>query len=262
MNISFQLAAAFACLACLGGQAAAETTQAAQRSYAILSLVGDSISIVAERPTVGSKINRNDRQVIPIGDTVFDESAIHAANDAIKNAAPASRTVLLLTPDVGLYKAQNDMFESPGSNVDNRTFLKSLLGNRNVTHLVLITKVRGDAQIWLSNAPVGTGQLDGLGYYMNHTVDIFSDSAGMSGTGLVAPFAYIKVRLIDAGTLEVMGEVVQKRAYPIGKLADAEASLVAWDVITAEQKVDYLKKLVRLTVKDTLPKLLGSNAAR
>lgn len=260
MKSQFSLAVALASVVYLGGHAAVQAAETQPRSYAILSLVGDSISTVVERPTIGSKLNLNDKVVIPISDTAFDESAIHAANDAIKQSVPAAKTVLLLTPDVGLYKAQNDMFESPAANADNRTFLKSLLSNRAVTHLVLITKARGEAQIWLTHTPVGTGRLEGLGYYMNNTVDIRSNTTLNSGTGLLAPFAYVKIRLIDANTMEVVQEIVQKRAYPVGNY-NKGADMAAWTTLTSKQKVEYLQELIKDTVSDAVPRLINSAAA-
>lgn len=261
MKIHLPYVAAFASMLLLGVHANVHAAaQTAPRTYAILSLAGDSISTVTERHTIGSKLNLNEKQVIPIGDHVFDQSAIFAANEVIKKAAPDDKTVLLLTPDVGLYKAQNDMFESPAANADNRAFLKSLLTNRSVTHLVLITKARGEAQVWLTDIPVGTGLLEGLGYYINNIIDVRSNRTLNSGTGLLAPFAYLKIRLIDAGTMEVIKEVVQKEAHPIPNYTRDDLS--AWSTLGAKEKIEYLQEIITRNVGSAVPKLIGDAAAK
>lgn len=236
----------------IGGMPA-HAADTAPRSYALLSLAGDSISTVLERLQTGSKLDQNDKQVIPITDKVFDLSAIEAANAVIKKAEPQARTVLLVTPDPGLYKAQNDMFESAGAHADDRTFLKSLLTNRKVSHLVLVTKLRADADIWLSNAPISTGRLEGLGYYMNNSVRIMDSKTLNNASGVLAPFAYIKLRLIDAETLEVVKEVVEKHANPVGNFAGNRAS---WGALDATQKIEYLSLTLQDAVNKAMPRLL------
>ncbi|SFU35039.1 hypothetical protein [Pseudoduganella namucuonensis] len=230
------------------------TAGAAERSYAILSLAGDSITTVLERPQTGSKIDQNEKTLVPIADKVFDEAAIQAINAAIKKREPDAKTVLLLTPDPGLYKAQNAMFESPSSTADDRTFLKSLLTNRAVTHLVLVTKARAEADIWISDIPVSTGRIEGLGYYMNNSIRIRNTETGGHGTGILAPFAYVKVRLIDAATLNVVDEVVQKKASPVGN--HTGESRASWDVLTSAQKIDYLNSRLKEAVAEAVPRLI------
>ncbi|MES2261941.1 MAG: hypothetical protein V4724_25760 [Pseudomonadota bacterium] len=255
MKLQFKLAALIASVL----YSSAPILQAAEsgpRSYAVLSLVGDRITTVVARPTSGSNMDTNDKNIIAMQDKVFDESAVQSANAAVKKQQPDSNTVLLLTPDTGLYQAQNDMFDSPGSNADNRTFLKSLLTKRAVSHLILITRVRADTQVRLANSTIGEGKLEGLGFYMNNSLQITSLKTLNSGTGLLAPFAYVKVRLIDADTLEVLREVIQKKAYPVGHYNLGEASLYAWDALTSQQKILCLQAAIKEAMNDAVPKLL------
>jgi hypothetical protein len=238
----------------LAGSLGAPCASAAEpRSYAILSLVGDSISTVLERLQTGSRLDQNEKQLIPIADKVFDVAAIEAANAIIKKTDPQAQTALLVTPDPGLYKAQNAMFDSAAAHADDRTFLKSLLTKRAITHLVLVTKLRADADIWLKNAPISTGKIEGLGYYMNNSIRITDLDSLNNTSGILAPFAYIKLRLIDAATLEVVKEVTEKHACPVGNFAGTRAS---WDALNSAQKVEYLSQTLQDAVGKAMPRLL------
>lgn len=251
MNIVSKLALILVAASCFGTQAARADN--APRSYAILSLAGDSITTVVENPKIGSNIDTNEKQVFPISEKVFDLAGIEAANAVIKKAEPAARTVLLVTPDPGLYKAQNDMFESPDKHGDDRVFLKSLLTNRTVSHLVLVTRLRADADVWLRDALISTGRLDGLGFYINNDIRITSDSTLNSTSGVLAPFAYVKLRLIDANTLQVVKEVIEKHAKPVGNFS---GSMLSWGALSSAQKVEYLTLAYQEAVNKAMPRLL------
>lgn len=235
------------------GLPAARAADSAPRSYAILSLAGDAFSTVLQSPQIGSSIDKNEKQVFPISDKVFDVAAIEAANAFLKKADPQVRTVLLVTPDPGLYKAQNDMFESPSAYGDDRVFLKSLLTNRTVSHLVLITKLRAEANIWLTDGLISTGRLDGLGFYINNEIRVKDDTTLNTTAGVLAPFAYVKLRLVDAGTLDVVKEVVERHANPVGNY---NGSLASWGALTSAQKVDYLSQTYQDAVRKAMPRLL------
>lgn len=233
---------------------AANAVETPARTYAVLSLAGDSFSVVVERPQTGSKLDQNLKTLYPLTDKVFDESAIQAANSAVKHMQPDAKTVLLLTPDVGLYQAQNAMFDSPGSNADNRAFLKSLLTNRSATHLVLITKARAEADVWLTNTSISTGYLEGLGFYMNNDIKVLDTKSLNTGSGVLAPFAYLKVRLIDANTLEVLNETIQRRSVPAANMGTG--SLAAWDALSNAQKIAFLQEAIKESVTAAIPKVI------
>lgn len=206
------------------------------RSYAVLSLVGDAISLVAFKPETGSRIADDTRNVQPVKDAVFDTAAIQAANNMIKQVEPGAQTVLMLTQDQGLYKAQNDMFDSAGANKDNRDFLLSLLKNRPVTHLVLITKHRGEAQLKLADSYVGKGRIEGLGFYIDDTLSTMNQKTLNSSRGILAPFAYVKLRLIDAKTLEVLAEKYVKESIVVGNSSATANGQQTWNILSGTEK--------------------------
>jgi hypothetical protein len=241
-----------ALVAPLTGRAADEPVP----NVAFLSLAGDSITTQFFVRSTGSKMDGNRKMVMPIDNPVFDVEAIQYANKAFKQLRPGVKTTLMVTADKGLFQAQNDLFESVEANKDNRTYLSSLLSNRAVTQLILITKNRAYAEFKVQNGLVGSGRLEGLGFYMDNETRLMNSRSLVTGDGFVATYVYLKMRLIDARTLAVLKEVDIKESdlnvnYPL-----TEVHQVAWDATTSEQKVKRLNEVIAGAMGDAIPALL------
>lgn len=239
-------------LAPLSGRTADEPVP----NVAFLSLAGDSITTQFFVRSTGSKMDASRKMVMPIDNPAFDVEAIQAANSAFKKLRPGVKTTLLVTADKGLFQAQNDLFDAADANKDNRTYLSSLLSNRAVTQLVLITKNRSYAEFRVENGLVGSGRLEGLGFYMDNETRLMHSRSLSIGSGFVATFVYLKVRLIDAQTLDVLKEVNVKESdlnvnYPVTAVHQ-----VAWDATTSEQKIKRLNEVIAGAMGDAIPQLL------
>jgi hypothetical protein len=227
--------------------------------YGILSLAGDAISTVTYVTDIGTKINPNDKQVYSLlNNTVFDETAIRAASAAVKQAEPDAAPFLMLTMDAELHQMQNAMFDDPAANQANRDYLKSLWKDKGITHLILVTKYRADAEMKFINQSEGSGKLEGLGFYMDNKVGVVSyREKNHSTQGILMPFAYVKLRLVDADTLAVEREVRQRQSQLVTYAPDADRAVRTWDALTAKQKMDYLNALMQEAVTEGVPKLLA-----
>lgn len=230
------------------------------RKYGILSLAGDAISTVTYVPDIGTKINPNDKLVYPmLANTLFDETAIRAASAAIKVIEPGAAPFLMLTTDAELHQMQNAMFDDPAANQGNRDYLKSLWKDKGITHLILVTKYRADAEVKYMQESQGTGKIEGLGFYMDNQADVtsFSSKGNHSGSGILMPFAYVKLRLVNADTLAVEREVRQKQAEIVTYAPDADRAVRTWAALTPKQKMTYLDELMKEAVTEAVPKLLA-----
>lgn len=229
------------------------------RKYAILSLAGDAISTVTYVNGTGTRINPNDKLAYSmLANTTFDEAAIRAASAAIKRSEPDAAPFLMLSTDAELHQAQNAMFDDPAANQGNRDYLKSLWRDQGITHLILVTKLRADAEVKFMQQSEGTGKLEGLGFYMDNQVQVtsYSKDQTASGQGVLMPFAYVKLRLVNAQTLAVEREVRQKQAHVVTYAAGADRAVRTWGALSARQKAEQLDQLMREAVDEAVPKLL------
>ena len=223
-----------------------------------MSLIGDGFSTVIFRENIGSNRDQNKQQFYPVNESGFDVSTVVAANAAIKKAVPDARTVLLLAKDHNLYKTQNEMFDSAESLPESRELLKSMLKGQPVSHLVLVTKFRSEADFkFADNNYTGKGKLEGLGFYVHNSLQVEDINTRNSGLGILAPYVYIKIRLIDANTLEVIKETTQKQSHIVGITKPNESSVYVWDSMKSQQKIELLQSLIKAAMNEGIPKLFN-----
>jgi len=110
------------------------------RTYAVISLIGDKISIVGHQSTTGSNMDRNRQGSIAVDGRALDNMAVLAAINAIKRLDARAATVALTSSNATLYELQNELFEPQDRSVALLAALKELVHSQNATHLVLIIK--------------------------------------------------------------------------------------------------------------------------
>lgn len=229
------LLAALATLPVLGARAA----DPAPRIVAVLSLIGDELTIVVRRMVTGSQLDRNDRRALAIEDTVFDVAAAVAAERAIKEVMPAAQRLRVSVRDKRLFALQDEVLEPGPASDGMREALQALLLKEKATHLMLITKRRGDAQFQLSESKTGVGKVSGMGIFIDNGIDLRSTTTGQSGTGYFACYAYVKVTLVEVATMRSLGSRNGTESVMTTPIGSSDASS-AWDALSAKGKADNL----------------------
>jgi len=227
------------------------------RTYAILSLIGDKISVVGHESTTGSNKDQNRHDTMTLSDRVLDNTAVVAVDNAIKRLDARATTVSLASSDPKLYELQDKLFEPQEQSLALLESVKIMLQNQNATHLVLITKHRSDAKLRLMYQYAGSGKIEGLGFYLDATLRTTRPDTHAVGTGFMAPFAYIKLMLVDAKTMAVIRERNADESVALS-IAYAPGSLRPADVLTGAQKVAALQRLISKGITGAMPDLLGA----
>ena len=234
-----------------------QTSDNESRTYAVISLIGDKINIVGHQVTTGSNMDRNRQSPLAVDSRGLDETAILAAIDAIKRVDARVATVGLTVSNATLYELQNELFEPQDRSVALLAALKDLAQSQNATHIVLITKHRGAALLRLRDQYSGSGKIEGVGFYLDADLPTRRTDTNASGQGFMAPFAYIKIILVDAKTMAVIREQAAEESTAIST-AYAEGSLRPADVLTPAQKVAALQTMIRRAVARAIPTVLGT----
>ncbi|MFZ3321766.1 MAG: hypothetical protein WA190_05290 [Usitatibacter sp.] len=228
------VAALFACLA---------LPCAAERTYAIISLVGDRIEIIQHSPVVGSSIDQNRKDELVPSQGAIDKAVLAAADNAVRKSDPASKPVLLLANDPALYRAQDKMLDDEAGATVLLERLRPMLAEIHASHLLLFTKYRHEARFPIGNSLVGSGMIEGVGFYVDRVLVTRVAGSGDTSRGFLAPFAYFQVWLIDLATSTVV-----KNRTMLGRTARSAArgeSGEAWDALTDAQKVTLLVRILR-----------------
>ena len=224
------------------------------RHFAILSLIGDEILIAQFFPDENGRLEKSEKQFMPLGDDVLDKTVLQAADQALKRMNVDLKPVLLTVRDPTLYEIQPKLAE----NVDRSSMLfERILGlvrGSGATHLLLVSKLWHDSQIRETDAAMGSGAILGAGFY----VDAGPPLGAKSGTpGFLASFAYLRYQLVDVVRRQVIKEETVLASKRFSAFSSGTGTDDPWHSLTSAQKVEALQDLVRAQTSQVVPRLLG-----
>lgn len=244
----------FALIALAAGPALADD-RAATRRYAVLSLIGDAMNVVTYQPAVAGNTDRNRRETHAVPGGEFDRAALLAADDALRRREPQAAVVLLAaTP--ALYAGAPRLLDGkrPALPAD----LAATLEAQRATHFLLIRKHRADARVQAGGTLLGSGKLEGIGFYIDRETTLTRADTGQRGEGFLGPYAYIKLALVDlaAGVLVREDYLTGSAAVAAARSADGDP----WTALPEAQKVNVLGGLIAREVGNAVPRLLADAA--
>jgi hypothetical protein len=241
------------CLAVALATVFAGRAVAAPRTVAIVSLIGDKLEIVAPQNGTGSKLDRNRREGFGDQSGAFDRFTLKAAAQAIESVDLGIGTVLIGVPPSKLHDQPERLFDGkqlalPGAIVDE-------LERVGAQYLLLITKRRDEVRVPFVGEHRGSGNVRGLGFYIDAAQMVALSETGASAPGFLAPFAYFMLSLVDVRTGVVLREqkVTLMQTLPVAlhpKVIDP------WEILDATQKVERLQALIRQGMAENMRALL------
>jgi len=235
---------------------AAVSHAAEPRKYAVLSLIGDVMLISQWVPATGKRLDPNDKQYLAMSDGTFDKAALLATHGALKKLDSSAEPVLLFAQERSIYEAQNRLLDADGKTLELLDHVGGMLKGTNATHLILVTKYRHEARLPMADGTVGSGMLEGVGFYIDSSMQTILTQTREQGSGLLAPFAYFRVELIDLASRRVVSEqrVVAARTISIA----SSTADHAWNALTGAQKVRTLRDMVTQETARVIPALIAA----
>ena len=234
--------------------AAASLAAAAEPRYAVLSLLSDRLTIITRDRVTGSHIDHNRRESLPIPGNLLDKDMVLDLDDALRAAGAGSGAVLLFTSDPAIFARQAQLMDEANGTAQLLDAVRPVLKGVDATHLVLATKYRHDARLKVADGYVGSGALDGLGFYIDRTYE--PQRTGTIGVtpGYLAAFTYYKLALIDLSTGRVLREVPVFASE--SRLGSEGESGDPWDSMTSADKAQALSRLLKAETPQAVAKLL------
>lgn len=220
---------------------------------AILSLIGDEMTIVTYRKRTGSEGGLNYEEALAMPSPVFDETAMQAARKAAQKLLPQASFMLLSAP---LAKAERETLDFVK---DGRLVVESgtaqHLKAAGVSHVLLVSKLKAPARIRLKDIETGRGTLRGLGFYIDRQLETVNLETGSTGVGFITTYAFMKLAwhdLADPGAFRQM-DVPAQTSRSSG---DAAMGNDPWAAMSAQDKVSTLQSLIEREVGKAVPDLL------
>ena len=233
---------------------ATSVNAAAAQKYVVLSLIGDAMTVVTYAASVGSRIDRNLREAVPLIDPIFDRAAVKAVEQALQEVDPQNSATLLAATAPNLFADQRQLFESSRFALSDD--LNASLRASGNSYIVVLTKHRAQARLGSGNWTAGSGFLEGIGFYIDRELSMEAHQTGTeAAAGFLAPYVYVKLSLIDLASSRVIREevVTASRTIPRARTESRDP----WAALSAEQKALMLRELVVSEIARVVPLLVA-----
>jgi hypothetical protein len=239
---------------------------ACAESYLILSLIGDRLTVVGAERQVGSNLDRNSQQVVPLNDQSLDDFSVRAADAALRRLRPAASTTMLRASDPSLYSLRDSWLDADSVNTQALLSVVAKMAPPTAdTRLLLIAPRRDELDMRTDRSYTFTGsKIAGLGFYVDQVTRMRTlpagEKGGEAGRGFLGVFANFQLLLINLETGAI--DAYRKVATGTTFAASAAPDKVAWNAISAEKKLQVLQFLVKREIDGALPDMLSSAAAK
>ena len=225
------------------------------RTYAAISLIADGLRNVGHEGTTGSLLAANPVEVVPMNFDVLELPALRAVLGAVMAADSKAKVMPLKITDAAVYARQGNLVSGDRAALPDD--MLAPLRQSGVTHLVLVTRHRAEARMDTGMLQLGTGNVEGVGFYLDRETRLKGIGRSELTTGYLAPFVYLRVALIDLSTLKVINSQVSTAGKVI-TAADKNVGADPWAILSDPEKIETLKGMIQRQIAGAVSKLLGS----
>jgi hypothetical protein len=203
------------------------------QSYAIVSIIGDKLSVVTEQFSTGTNLDPNRREAISLPKDGLDGQILLIVDNTIKRQCPACKTTLMKAGPIATPEEGESLLPS----------LLNAARQSGAKYLVVLTKHKDEARLTYDGSSLGQGKLTGLGFYIDRTKRVKNLQTLETGTGYLGPYAYFKTYLIEVAS----GNVVFRQSHIASTrvAATQKGDFDPWNAIPANRKIPVLLDLVR-----------------
>lgn len=225
--------------------------------YGVLSLIGDKLNVVGYQTSTGTRLDPNRASAITVPDSGFDATALRTVEEAVKRLGGPNEVMLYAISAPKLVDNPTALFD--GDKLVLAPALVDGMRKDGATHLLLLTRHRQEAQLRAANAWLGVGRLEGLGYYIDLQQGMTAVEDGEPMRGFIAPYVYLRLSLVDLGNLRILRQKTITASDTIAARRKQEsANSNPWTMLTANEKLDTLNRMIGNEMKEAVPALLAT----
>ena len=232
-------------LALLGGLMPSLVWANSDRVIGVVSLVADFMTVTGFEAVTGTRVRSNPTERIDLPNDDLEKAVLRSALSAI-NQTKAGKAVPLLFNDSASYSWQSRAGEGDTANIPAR--IRTPLEAQKATHLLLVSKHRGEARMDAGISKLGTGAVEGIGFYIDRVTNLTNVETRNSARGYLAPYFYVRVSLIDLRDNKVQKSKLVMASDVVDGIGKAGAD--PWNFLDNAGK---MKAITDLIEKDCLP---------
>jgi len=209
----------------------------------VMSVLGGEVQVVIHAPTTGTRIDRNAKDTLKVGNE-FEKFVLRTVvEDGQRNGF--GEVLVLGRPANGSMPWQRD-----GKAVLVTQGLLDAARAAKLSHLLLIQPARAEAKLQMFRQAVGAGQLEGLGFYVDTALEVQRVDNNQWSTGFLAPYAYFDMYLVEVATLDLQAEYRARASTAV--IDPARQGNDPWEALSTQRKVEVLQGLIQEEVGKAL----------
>ncbi len=222
----------------------------------VFSLLGDGLQITLPSDVTDSRLDRNLRESLPTKGIGFDQEALRVVTDFMSRQRPAAKMQMFRATTPMSLPDQRTLADG-ATRAELPSWIVQAIQQANLSHLLLITRHRGDAAFPVSDGfTLGKGMVEGIGFYLDAVSEVKNVQTGMNSQGFLGAYAMIRVQLMEVASGNIIGsqDIREGRTYA-GRI-DTEAANV-WNALSPTEKVEALRGLVKDGMSRVLPMVMA-----
>ena len=226
-------------------------------TYAVLSLVGDKLNIVATMRNVPSRDARRDAPLALTGSR-FDNTINRAVGDAVQSVVPLANVIELTPRTRYLFSDQHLHFAEKNGLMSVPVEISEALEKNKANYIVLVTKHRAVPGFMLTNFSQRAGTLEGLGFFLDGALRGPNTVFPELGRGNIAAFAFINIYLVDVASFSVLNMQRLKASVSLAPEDSIFDAVLFWEKVPIDQKIKVIDQLLRRETLRVVPQLMGA----
>ena len=222
--------------------------QAPAKKIGVFALLGEGLLVVTSADeTIGTRLDRNQRDSINTRGIGLDEAALRGVKSVVERTQPSTQLALYRATAPISIDEQRTVAEGAHRSELPAWIVNAITADK-LTHVLLITSGRGAASFPVQEGfTLGTGNLEGVGIYIDRVNQIMNRSTGVLSNGFLGPFAMLRLTVMDTNTGEVT-KTYDIRDNTMHTARSTDTSNNAWDYLSATSKVEKLRELVESSI--------------
>lgn len=233
-----------AALVMLGAMCLAQAQ--AQRVIGVMSLIADEFLVIGQEGTTGTKLDQNVRESVPIEGGAIERVVLGTVMKSVAQADASAKVLPMLVNEPRYYRGQRNWVDGEKATLPPE--VTAALRGANMTHLILVAKHRADTRMSAKDISLGSGRLEGLGFYVDRITTLRLEGTSERTVGYLAPYVYASVTLIDLAA----ARVVAKREITRGQVVTASQTGASggdpWGWLDSKGKLQALSSMIEREV--------------
>lgn len=223
----------------------------------LFTLLGDSVQItVSDAAPTDSRIERTNRDAMQFKGIGFDDIALRQSLRWLRDRHPAMplqmyKATVPVEPNMQQTIADG---AADGSLPD---WIVQAIVDKQLDYVLLVTRSRGPIRApsgQTAQQSIGRGTAQGVGFYIDLLYKLQNATTGAVSEGLLAPFAKIKLSLMDTNEAKVVREYTIDDSWAYAS-KDGAVVTDPWTFMDNAEKVSVLRQMVSDGFERALPEV-------